>query len=90
MTEADTLQELAKGAAEIRKRILALKPLLPKAKHFKRYITKLDDESRKLSSCLNIRADLKVGEPAVSGVEFTTTPYQTLLLPADDIRAEGF
>ena len=89
MTESK--EDLVQGAAEIRKRILALKPLLPKVEHLERYITKLDDESRKLLACLNIRKEIKLGEPAVSGDQFTTTPYQTILIPAEDLqKVEGF
>ena len=86
-----TTQELVKSAADIRRRILALKPLLPKdSKGLQRWIGRLDDNSLWVLQSLNIRKELKLGEPAVSGVEFTESPYQTLLVPADDIQAEGF
>ena len=59
---AEGVRHLNKEAHEIRK---ALRQEFPHEKAIMRYIDKITNESRKLHSCLNIRAELKVGEPAV-------------------------
>jgi predicted fused transcriptional regulator/phosphomethylpyrimidine kinase len=64
-----TEKELAEGVRHLSKKAHALRQALrqefPNEKHLMRYIDKITNESRKLHSCLNIRAELKVGEPAI-------------------------
>ena len=70
-------KELAEGVRHLSKKAHALRKALrqefPNEKHIMRYIDKITNESRKLHSCLNIRAELKVGEPAVFETGWTTS-----------------
>ena len=82
-------RELNRQAMILRQKILAFESKDKTA--MLRYTNRAADETRKLYALLNVRTDTKMGEPAVSGVPYTTTPYQTLLVPADDLqKAEGF
>jgi len=94
--DLEELQALNEGAREfnrqamiLRQKILAFESKDKTA--LLRYANRAADETRKLYALLNVRTETKMGEPAVSGVDYTTTPYQTLLVPADDLqKAEGF
>lgn len=82
--------KLARGAAEVRRAFMALKPLLPQK--YKKRADRLDDETRRLFSALNVRACAQCDnqrEPPIQGVEYTSGIYQTQLVPSDDILKEG-
>lgn len=72
-----TEKELAEGARNLNKGAHVLRKILrqefPDKKHLQRYIDKITDESRKLFACLNIQAELKVGDPAVFETGWSTS-----------------
>lgn len=74
MTDLEELAEgvraLNKGAHALRK---ALRQEFPNEKHFMRYIDKITNNSRMLFNGLNIRAELKVGDPAVFETGWSTS-----------------
>lgn len=71
------LESLAEGARDLNKGAHMLRKILhqefPDKKHLMRYIDKITDESRKLFACLNIQAELKVGDPAVFETGWSTS-----------------
>ena len=62
-------RELNRQAMILRQKILAFESKDKTA--MLRYTNRAADETRKLYALLNIRTDTKMGEPAVSGVEYT-------------------